>query len=119
MSINISIKKYRCMNRLIIKYSLFWTVLTIIASGLTWLIVSFMPDSGWLYWTSIVLLIIEWLLYLVLCIILLVAYFIEAHKTEINEYFRNIGNGLLSIFKEAWSKAGEMYGNLFWFGRFR
>lgn len=42
------------MNRLIIKYSLFWTVLTIITSGLTWLIVSFMPDSGWLYWTSIV-----------------------------------------------------------------
>lgn len=101
------------MNRLIIKYSIFWIVLTIVASGLTWLIVSFMPDSGWLYWISIVLLIIGWLLYLVLCIILLVAYFIEAHKTEINEYFRNIEDGLLKIFNEVWSKVWERFG----FGR--
>lgn len=103
------------MYRLIIKYCLFWAVLTIVASGLTWLIVSFMPDSGWLYWTSIVLLIIGWLLYLVLCVILLVVYFIDAHKTEINGFFRDLGNGLLEKFNKAW----EMYGKIFWFGRLR
>lgn len=92
------------------KYFLLWVLLTIVALGLTWLIASFMLDSGWLYWTLIILIILGWLLYLVSCAILFAVYYLESHEAQIKGFFSDTG----SIIKDCIIRSINRCSEIFW-----
>lgn len=89
------------MSRLIMKYFLLWVLLTIVALGLTWLIVSFMPDLGWL-------------LYLVSCAILFAVYYLDSHEAQIKGFFSNTG----SIIKDCIIRGINRCSEIFWSGKY-
>ena len=83
------------------KYFLLWVLLTIVALGLTWLIASFMPDSGWL-------------LYLVSCAILFAVYYLESHEAQIKGFFSYTG----SIIKDCIIRDINRCSEIFWGGKY-
>ena len=36
------------------KYSIWWFTTTILFATIIWLIVNFMPNDGWIFWTGII-----------------------------------------------------------------
>ena len=88
--------------------------LNIVALGLTCLIASFMPDSGWLYWTLIILIILGWLLYLVSCAILFAVYYLDSHEAQIKGFLSDTG----SFIKDCIIKGINRCSEIFWSGKY-
>lgn len=80
---------------LMYKYILIGGFLTVFLGGIIWLILYLMPETGWLYWLDIALIVIIVILYIVLAAVLIAMFYLESHMNEITNIFKNICEQLL------------------------
>lgn len=95
------------------KYILAWGVITVFLGSLIWLILYLMPETGWLYWLDIVLIVITVIVYIAIAVILIAMFYLERHMNDITNIFKSICEQLLSsmsnLYRLFWER---IYGSL-------
>ena len=85
----------RTMRQIKIKYRLLWIAITISFATIIWGIVHFMPNDGWVFWTSVIGIVLLAVAYLCLIVVLIALYAVDAYQDEIKSEFSKLGHAMI------------------------
>lgn len=77
------------------KYSIWWFTTTILFATIIWLIVNFMPNDGWVFWTSVIGIVLLAVAYLCLIVVLIALYAVDTYQNEIKSGFSKLGHAMI------------------------
>ena len=99
------------------KYSIWWFTTTILFVTIIWLIVNFMPNDGWIFWTVIIGIVLLIVAYLCLTVVLVTLYVVDAYQDEIKSGFREFGHSMIDAYNDyhetMWRNLYAYLGKLF------
>lgn len=95
------------------KYSIWWFTTTILFATIIWLIVNFMPNDGWIFWTGIIGIVLLIVAYLCLTVVIVTLYAVDAYKDEISLGFRKFGHSVMEAYNDHYASMwGKFYAHL-------
>ena len=85
----------RTMRQVKTKYRLLWIAITILFATIIWGIVHFMPNDGWVFWTSVIGIVLLAVAYLCLIVVLIALYAVDTYQDEIKSGFSKMGHAMI------------------------
>lgn len=85
----------RTMRQVKTKYRLLWIAITILFATIIWGIVHFMPNDGWVFWTSVIGIVLLAVAYLCLIVVLIALYTVDTYQDEIKSGFSKMGHAMI------------------------
>ena len=77
------------------KYSLWWIAITTLFATIIWLVVYFIPNEGWIFWSGIRGIILFVVAYLCLTVVIIALYAVETYQDEISSGFCKFGHSMI------------------------
>ena len=71
-----------------------WVILSMIIGGSIYLIINYKPEDGWLFWLSIIGIIILSVLFIAISVLVCIIYWVIRHQDEILANLHNIWKGI-------------------------
>lgn len=85
----------RTMRQVKTKYRLLWIAITILFATIIWGIVHFMPNEGWVFWASVIGIVLLAVAYLCLIVVLIALYAVDAYQDEIKFGFSKLEHAMI------------------------